>query len=363
MGLRLKALFGIVCTEAVLLPLACPAGRALWPALDAPPAAWIGLHFALLAGLVWWLAGAASRQLQAALAERCDGGAAPGADAIDFQGLPPSPAAANPAPAAEASRRVAAIAPSEVTVLLVEDGPANQHVLSAMLRQGGYAVDVAGSGQAAIDAIGRRYYDVVLMDVSMPGMNGMETTRCLRGMGGQGGGVPIIAMTAHAVQGYREQCLAAGMDDFASKPIGKQQLQALVAFWAGRKHGASAAESVSAPAASLVDVPTIQRLAADAGREDDVAGLVRLFLDELAQRRAAIANAAAMADLAVLRHESHALKSEADTFGAAPLQRLAVEVESCCKRGDAAAVAAAQKLLLCADATREEMERQFCAAP
>lgn len=453
MKLRLKILLGLVCIEALLLPLAWPDGSGPWPADRL-----IGLHFALLAVLAWRLGGALSlsRQgVQQALAETerhnqgwqaVLDGAPDGVIGMDLQGtitlcnpaaqtlfgyraeellgrpfslLVPAaaggdwlrhPASADtlrgrhkdgsifpvalslsewlsadglgwigwlragdadksaaeePAPVchpADAASRTAPLAAQEITVLLAEDGPANQKVLSAMLRQGGFAVDVAGSGQEAIEAVSRRHYDVVLMDVSMPKMNGIEATRHLRGMGGPSAAVPIIAMTAHAVQGYREECLAAGMDDFATKPIAKQQLWALVAYWAGRRQPA---DSAALPAPDeLLDMSTIRQVAADAGQEGDVAGLVHLFMGELARRRAAIAGAAEQADAAVLQHESHALKSEAKTFGALPLHRWAVEVEACCKRGDgAAAVAAAQNLLLCADATLAEMERRFGATP
>jgi PAS domain S-box-containing protein len=247
------------------------------------------------------------------------------------------------------------------SVLLVEDGPANQLVLSAMLRHGGYRVDVADGGHAAIDAVGAKPYDLILMDVSMPDMNGMEATRRIRRLGGWAADVPIVAMTAHAVKGYRDECLAAGMNDYATKPIGKKDLRALVARWsAGRAGPIDLAPPPVEPHASvLVDASVIRQVAADAGIED-VAGLAGMFITELAQRHAAIAQAVVGQDMNSLGLESHSLKSAAATFGALPLQTLATAMDKACKQHDMpAALAAAGQLLPCAEATLAEMRRLF----
>lgn len=248
----------------------------------------------------------------------------------------------------------------QASVLLVEDSPLNQVVISTMLRQGGYVVDVADCGAAAIDAMKGKRYDLVFMDVSMPGMDGMEATRRIRRLGGAASTVPIVAMTAHAVQGYREQCLEAGMNDYATKPIRKQDLMAMAAKWVGVVASPSIAKEAVSPLDSkqfeLVDGGVIRQVASDAGLED-VAGLVRIFMEELMQRRDAIVRALAEDDMATLHHEGHSLKSAAGTFGALPLQTLAVEVDACCKRGDlGAAKSAAKKLLTCADATLAELK-------
>ncbi|MDD1624495.1 MAG: PAS domain S-box protein [Methylococcaceae bacterium] len=118
-------------------------------------------------------------------------------------------------------------------ILLVEDSPTNQAVLLVMLRSGGHSVDVADSGTASIAAARTNHYDLIFMDVSMPDMNGMDATRSIRQLGGAAASVPIIAMTAHAVKGYKEMCLAAGMNGYATKPINKKDLLALVEKWCG----------------------------------------------------------------------------------------------------------------------------------
>ena len=110
-------------------------------------------------------------------------------------------------------------------ILLAEDGPVNQAVAVGLLEMQGHHVVVANNGQEALAALERQQFDVVLMDLEMPIMNGMEATAAIRDKeAANGGHTPIIAMTAHAVKGFREDCLEAGMDDYVTKPINPQKL-------------------------------------------------------------------------------------------------------------------------------------------
>jgi CheY-like chemotaxis protein len=105
-------------------------------------------------------------------------------------------------------------------VLLAEDGPVNQEVATALLEMLGHSCDVAESGREAIEAFQRKTYDVILMDLDMPDVDGFEATRQIRALERDlGTHVPIVAMTAHAIKGFRQQCLEAGMDDHLTKPI------------------------------------------------------------------------------------------------------------------------------------------------
>lgn len=252
----------------------------------------------------------------------------------------------------------ASLPSSAARLLLVEDSPANQAVLSAILRSGGHKVDVANSGTAAIDAVRAACYDLIFMDVSMPDMSGMDATRHIRQLGGAAAKLPIIAMTAQAVKGYREQCLAAGMNDYATKPIGKKDLLGLVDKWhrGGKAEPGPSFEAEPTGELVLLDEAVLSELAEDAGM-NDATPLLRIFRDELIVRRDNITGALDQQDLTMLGHEAHALKSGAATFGARSLHVLAVEMDSCCKRGDlAATLHQAELLLLCAEATLAAIE-------
>jgi CheY-like chemotaxis protein len=110
-------------------------------------------------------------------------------------------------------------------VLLAEDNPVNQKLAVRLLEKLGHAVVLANNGREAVEAVGREAFDVVLMDVQMPEMGGLEATAAIReGEAGGGRRLPIIALTAHAMKGDRERCLAAGMDGYVSKPIRREDL-------------------------------------------------------------------------------------------------------------------------------------------
>ncbi|NJN63908.1 MAG: response regulator [Acidobacteria bacterium] len=129
----------------------------------------------------------------------------------------------------------------EARVLLVEDNAINQRVAVGMLASLGLAVDVAWNGREALDRLARFRYDIVFMDVQMPEMDGMEATRRIReGMAGAlDPAVPIIAMTAHAMQGDRERCIEGGMSDYVTKPIVRERLAAVLARWLSAAREAS----------------------------------------------------------------------------------------------------------------------------
>ena len=117
-------------------------------------------------------------------------------------------------------------------VLVVDDNKINLSVAVGMLKaQFGIAADQADSGEAALEMIGRTAYALILMDHMMPGMDGVETTQCIRGRGGRNAAVPVVALTANAADGAREMLLAAGLDDFLSKPLRRADLDRLLRKW------------------------------------------------------------------------------------------------------------------------------------
>jgi CheY-like chemotaxis protein len=118
-----------------------------------------------------------------------------------------------------------------LTILVAEDNPVNQKLTSRVLSKLGYGCDMVANGEEVLSAIGKKRFDVILMDVQMPEMDGLEATRLIRQ---QYGAKPIvIAMTANAMQGDREECIRAGMDDYISKPIKFDEMISVLEKWAG----------------------------------------------------------------------------------------------------------------------------------
>ncbi len=118
-------------------------------------------------------------------------------------------------------------------ILVAEDNPVNQRVAAALLEKRGHRVSLAADGRSAIELFGKERFDMVLMDVQMPGMDGLEATAAIRAVESSASHVPIVAMTAHAMSGDRERCLAAGMDDYLSKPVRPDDLYEKVEKFAG----------------------------------------------------------------------------------------------------------------------------------
>ena len=116
-------------------------------------------------------------------------------------------------------------------ILLAEDNAINQMLATALLEKAGHHVDAVGNGAEAVEAVVAAAYDLVLMDVRMPEVDGLEATRRIRALGGPKADLPIIAMTANAMAEERDECLAAGMSDHIAKPIDEDDLMRAVAKW------------------------------------------------------------------------------------------------------------------------------------
>jgi CheY-like chemotaxis protein len=199
-------------------------------------------------------------------------------------------------------------------ILLAEDNLVNQRVAVGILTRRGHHVTVAINGREAVEAVQRERFDLILMDVQMPEMGGFEATAIIREREMRDGGhIRIVAMTAHAMSGDRERCLAAGMDGYLSKPITQSLLFDVV------EQGSA---GVAARAlAAVVPVPfnrgeLMDRLGGDVELFADVVGL---FLDDCPKRLAAIKNAVELRDAELIRASAHALKGAAGTLSAVPL--------------------------------------------
>ncbi|HLZ65410.1 MAG TPA: response regulator [Aliidongia sp.] len=221
-------------------------------------------------------------------------------------------------------------------VLIAEDNAINQEIAATILTDAGYRVDLASDGREAIEAVGRRTYDLVLMDVQMPAVDGLQAAREIRKMPGDAGRTPIVALTANAMLGDREACLAAGMNDYVSKPFERVALLATLARWIPGR-ASPAQEAVGGPDGGWLDTDHLDRLAAmmPVAR---FAVIVDSYLASVAPQLAAFASSAAAGDFPALVRASHVLKGTSGNLGARELQRLAGELELAAGAADATAV-------------------------
>jgi CheY-like chemotaxis protein len=132
---------------------------------------------------------------------------------------------------AESVAKLARTATHEKKILVAEDNLINQKVVVRLLDMLGYTADVVGNGVEALRLLGSDHYDAVLMDMHMPVMDGLETTRAIRRLDGAASRIPIIAVTANAIQGERQKCLSAGMNDYITKPIEKEAFASALEYW------------------------------------------------------------------------------------------------------------------------------------
>ena len=225
--------------------------------------------------------------------------------------------------------------PPTMRVLVVDDVGANCRLAQALLRSFGHASEVATSGLEAVQKTAAGRYDVVLMDVQMPDMDGMEATQRIRAR--LGAASPrIIAMTANATPGDRERCLAAGMDDYLSKPIQAQALRAAIEQASVSAAGPAvrpAEPTPEAPPPGAIDWNRIESLAPFDPDGSMVAGVIAAFLADAPGRIAAMQAAHAAADAAGLAAAAHALKGAAANIGAARLQELSQDIEALAREG------------------------------
>jgi PAS domain S-box-containing protein len=222
---------------------------------------------------------------------------------------------------------------SRVRVLVAEDNKINQRLILALLDREGYDVDSVENGIEAVAAVRIKDYDIVLMDVQMPGMDGVEATKRIRGLGASKAQVPIVALTANAMQGAREHYLAIGLDEYASKPINRGELIGTIRRLTEKLGGGAVDEALGEEAgAPSPDLDDAQLAAVESVlRPADFAGLVNSYLDASSARAERLHHLAASGDLAALAREAHDLKGVAGNFGARRVHLLAGDLESACR--------------------------------
>jgi two-component system, sensor histidine kinase and response regulator len=239
-------------------------------------------------------------------------------------------------------------------VLLVEDNATNQLLAVSLLEKAGHTVGTAKNGNEALACVAQRCFDVVLMDIQMPEMDGFEATARIREREqATGQRVPIVAMTAHAMKGDRERCLAAGMDGYISKPIQAAVLYQTLAAFAPADPVAEPTSPAPAPviegdardptdagmtvrrartSADLVDKTVL--LARVGGREDRLRAIIHVFLDESSQLMAELKEALANRDASRLKTLAHSLKGAVGLFGVSGIIEAAQTLECLGQSGE-----------------------------
>jgi CheY-like chemotaxis protein len=244
-------------------------------------------------------------------------------------------------------------------VLVVEDNPVNLEIACTMLEQAGCAYFTAENGRAALETLAQGAVDLVLMDCQMPEMDGFETVRQIRLGGGRHGplavaaAVPVIALTANALSGDRERCMAAGFNDYLSKPFSETDLRGVLVRWLPRAGAvalpappagaAPVTAETTPPAPSVLDPHVLKSLRAmeQGGAHGLIARLTGAFLASAPPLFDQLKQAATRGDMKAARHCAHTLKSSNANVGALATSRLFAQIEADA-RGNAAAAAQAR---------------------
>ncbi|MBI1917879.1 MAG: response regulator [Planctomycetes bacterium] len=218
-------------------------------------------------------------------------------------------------------------------ILLAEDNTVNQRLAVRLLELQSHTVVVAGNGREALSAWEQQPFDLVLMDVQMPAMDGLEATVVIRAKEqGTGNHIPIIAMTAHAMKGDRERCLEAGMDGYVAKPIRADQLLQAIEDLIPTGASIQTATPQEEPGAAILDRTVA--LSRVGGNEQLLRELMEMFQEECPRLMTAIREALAKGDAPGLRLVAHTLKGSVGTFGATVAFKAASRLELIGREGD-----------------------------
>lgn len=235
-----------------------------------------------------------------------------------------------------------------VKILLAEDNVVNQKLACKLLEKLGYHAEVVSNGREALQALEKNSYDLVLMDVQMPEMDGFEATRRIRSWkqveGNASPGsefrsraakIPIIAMTAHAMDGDREKCLEVGMNDYLAKPIRPKELEEVLTRWIqnGKDSESSDRKKETESSQSTFDRNVL--LERVDGDEELYQEIIDLFLEDAPNQLKLIEKAVKENDFSTIQRQAHTLKGEAGNIGANMLFQISRDMEEAVKNGDA----------------------------
>ncbi len=235
-------------------------------------------------------------------------------------------------------------------ILLAEDNLTNQRVAAAILKKLGCEVDVAGNGAIAVEALKSAPYNLVFMDVQMPEKDGLAAARAIRdpASGVRDPGIPVIAMTAHAMRGDREKCLEAGMDDYIPKPVTPQVLATVLDKWLAPKaaspeapaHGAEASEAGAEGESADPGFDPSVLLRRLMGDEELTRGVLEEFGNRIPSEIATLEDHLTAGDAPTVERLAHTVRGAAANLGAPAVVELALEMETAAGAGDLESVRA-----------------------
>lgn len=243
-------------------------------------------------------------------------------------------------------------------VLVTDDNKINLQVARIMLEKAGYIVSAAEDGTSAVAAVEADDFEIILMDVQMPDMDGFEVTERIRSMGGVKAAIPVVAVTANAMPEHREECLEKGMDDFIAKPFDKVELLQLVARWAlvgakstggpppevandriavdpeaDQKASNLAADTDETPVSGMIDRAVLDQFGSDVG-EDYLPVLLGDYITDTNELLDRLNNPLDDESARHIGRDAHSLKSSSGTIGAMSLSEIAARIETLCDSGD-----------------------------
>jgi two-component system, sensor histidine kinase and response regulator len=218
-------------------------------------------------------------------------------------------------------------------ILLAEDNPVNQRLAVRILEKWGHSIAVAGNGRKAVETWEKETFDLVLMDVQMPEMSGTEATAFIREREkGRNRRTPIIAMTAHAMEGDREKCLSAGMDHYVTKPIDQKRLfEAIESFSSMRPPEERLAMKETSTELKFDPTVALKRVEGDRDLLKEITGL---FFEDTPRLISEVRNAIQRGDAHALERSAHTLKGSVGNFGARGAFDAAYSLEQMGRNGD-----------------------------
>lgn len=264
------------------------------------------------------------------------------------ENVPSGEQPASPRSATSFATRVPAETSKLIRILVAEDNLVNQRLMLRMLAKFGYSADAVANGAEAVAALNRSPYDLILMDCQMPELDGYEATRQIRRSGGRFKCTPIIAVTANAIEGDREKCLASGMDDYLSKPVLAQTLATTLEKWImpaesllepieenqAQENGATSQTAIASENLKInssVDPEALEALRAmDSEDQGFMEKIIDLFLLDMNERLATMGVAAKERNTEPIKKTAHALKGSCGHFGAERLASLCRKMEQVC---------------------------------